>query len=82
MQRDPDKYLPDTCRESINALLDGTPGVVFCDYTTAVGYAHKYAAARQEEVCDWGMLDDTFLPLGFGIAFYQGSPYKPHIDEV
>ena len=38
--------------------------------------------AKEAGYCNWGLLDDSLLPLGFGIAFHEGSPFKRHIDAA
>ena len=53
---------------------EGLP-VVIKDYTILQMYA------RSTGLCNWGMLEDRFMPLGFGVAFVQGSPYRKFIDE-
>ena len=50
--------------------------VVIEDHTELV------LAARRTGLCNWGILDDRYLPLGFGAAFVQRSPYKMFIDEM
>ena len=40
------------------------------------------ALIKFHDNCNWGMMEQTFLPLGFGIAFQQRTPYKPHFDKV
>ena len=37
-------------------------------------------SARVTGYCNWGMLDERFLPLGYGIPMVQGTPYKPFFD--
>ena len=77
IMRDPEanlvQYMTATVREMI---LEEKPAVIFSDYTSAI------FRALSTEQCNWGMLDDTFMPLGFGIAFPQGSPFKPYIDRA
>ena len=38
--------------------------------------------AKEAGYCNWGFLDDSLLPLGFGIAFHQGSQFKRHFDAA
>ena len=76
MSTRPDKYLRHSHISLHEALT--TPGshVVFSDYT------EMQRIARATGLCNWGMLNDRYLPLGFGAAFAQGSPYKKFIDDM
>ena len=57
-------------------LTEGTPAVVISDYTAL------RRNAQQSGQCNWAMLEQTYLPLGFGVAFQQGSPFKTFIDNT
>ena len=72
-----EKYLPDSFTSTFKAMfLTDTPRVIFEDQTAIQLVGHRLGH------CNWGLLLDTFLPLGFGVAFYQGTPYKEHFDQA
>ena len=76
MSSNQEKYLREA-EVTISEVLK-TEGlhVVFSDYSAL------HIIARSTGLCNWGILDDRYLPSGFGVAFVQGSPYKKFIDEV
>ena len=57
-------------------LADREAAVLIQDYSLAV------LNARETGLCNWGMLDERFMPLGYGIALPKGSPYKESFDIV
>ena len=76
---DPDKYFVSSSSQAIYNMFDTQiPAVVFKDYWSAVMKARR----RGPAYCNWGMLKDTFLPLGYGMAFQQGSAYKSYFDRA
>ena len=77
MSRNPDKYFR-KAQITIPETLAKDKGVhaIFGDY------AFLLQKARLTGLCSWGMLSERYLPLGFGVAFVQGSPYKKYIDQV
>ena len=77
MQTNPKLYLTDSWVEIWSSILDGSRrGVIFGDYAATVVYS------KASGFCNWGMLQDTLLPSGYGFAFSQGSPYKPFVDNA
>ena len=76
MSTRPENYLRDWRIILHEALTSQGSHVMFSDYT---GIQFR---ARAAGLCNWGMLNDRYLPLGFGAAFVQGSPYKTFIDNM
>ena len=75
-QQNPEEYMTFAQKVADKIILEEIPGVLFADAT--------YLAYRAQTsgLCNADLLDTRFLPLGFGIAFGQDSPYKPFIDAV
>ena len=79
LNSNPEKYFVSSVSAAIYDMFDTQiPAVVFKDYWSAVMKARR----RKPKFCNWGMLKDRFLPLGYGMAFQQGSPYKPYFDKA
>ena len=76
MASNPGKYFQGSSIAVPMALTTEGSHVVFADYTELVW------RARLTGLCNWGILDDRYLPLGFGAAFVQRSPYKKYFDEM
>ena len=76
MSSNPDKYLREVNITVPEVLTMKGSHVVFSDYTFLV------MVARDTGLCNWGLLEERYLPLGFGVAFVEGSPYKKFIDEM
>ena len=76
MNINPHKYFKSPKIAVPMALTSEGSHVVFGDYTELV------RRARRTGLCNWGILDDRYLSLGFGAAFVQRSPYKIFIDEM
>ena len=55
---------------------EGGKGVLFGDYTNMM------TLGMDSGGCNWGMMHETFLPVGFGIAFQKGTPFKDAFDEM
>ena len=66
-------YIPTEIEKTLAA---GSLHVIMGDYTDL------QTRAIESGYCNWGMLEDTFLPSGFGMAFYKGTPFKDAIDDV
>ena len=71
-----DKYFVRVSKALQKMLHDGEAAVMIQDYTSAI------MSARATGFCNWGMLKDRYMPLGYGIAFPQGSPYKEYFDTA
>ena len=76
MSSNPGKYFKETSTAVPVALTLEGSHVVFGDNTELI------RLARHTGLCNWGILDDKYLPMGFGAAFVQRSPYKIFIDEM
>ena len=76
VQQNPDEYMALAIKAADKIIFEGIPGVLFADATYL---AYK---AQTSGLCNADLLDNRFLPLGFGIAFGHKSPYKPFIDAV
>ena len=76
VQQDYDEYMTFGEEAADKIIFEEIPGVLFADAT--------YLAYRAQTsgLCNADLLENRFLPLGFGIAFGQKSPYKPFIDAV
>ena len=72
----PDKYFVVVAKAIKRMLYDGEAAVLIQDYTSSI------MAARETGLCNWGMLQERYMPLGYGIAFPQGSQYKEYFDKV
>ena len=77
MEAKPEQYIQDDLRDVWYQVLNGSlRGVLFVDYTITSLFA------KATPYCHWGMLQDTYLPSGFGFTFQRGSPYKRFIDNA
>ena len=52
------------------------PSVVIKDYSAAI------LDARRLGYCNWGVLDEHFMPLGYGIALPEDSPFVQYFNDV
>ena len=71
-----DKYFVLISEALPRLLHNGEAAVLIQDYSSAK------MAARATGFCNWGMLQDRYMPLGYGIALPQGSPHKKYFDIV
>ena len=76
MKSNPEKYFKPSDIAVLMAMTMEGSHVVFSDHTNLV------RLARRTGLCNWGILDDRYLSLGFGAAFVRRSPYKMYIDEM
>ena len=76
IQTDPEKYLLKPY-EPLTAMFAGEePAVAVLDYKAAI------LQARSLGRCDWEMLQGRYMPLGYGIAFPQRSPYVQYFNTM
>ena len=76
VQNNPDEYMTFTEEAANKIIFEEMPGVLFAD---ATDLAYR---AQASGLCNANLLEEKFLPSGFGIAFGHKSPYKPFIDAL
>ena len=60
----------------IDEMMNGAPYVLVGDHTEMMTLGMGNGA------CNWGMMSETFLPVGFGIAFQKGAPFMDEFDRM
>ena len=76
MASDNSLYKVEDQEKMIDEMVKGAPYVIVGDYTEMMTLAIGNGA------CNWGMMSETFLPVGFGIAFQKGTPFKDKFDRM